>query len=77
MVEDLNALAQGHDQAHVMFDDKDAAVETLANLEDAANELCRLAFVEASGGLVEKKELRPRGKRAEDPQPPFVSVRQC
>jgi hypothetical protein len=69
-------LRDAHDEVHVVLDQEHGD----AGLLDAANdlaELMRLLRVEAGSRLVEQQQLRLRGKRAGDLEPPLQAVRQA
>src|SRR5512132_174761 len=55
-VQDVNALADAHDERHVMLDDQDGQVEVLPQPPDQRAELAHLLVVEAPGRLVEQQE---------------------
>src|SRR5439155_1939497 len=60
---------------HVVLDEKNGQIETVADLVNLRHQLDRLAGVESRGRLVKQKELRMRGQRACDLQSPLIAVR--
>src|SRR3569833_3250491 len=74
-VEHGDPVADAHDQAHVVLDQQDGTAR-VADLLAALLESLLLGGVHPRRGLVEQQQLRIRGQRAGDLQPPLVTVRQ-
>src|SRR6478672_5664286 len=73
VVEHGDAVAQAHDELHVVLDQEDGA----AVAADAVDELAQhhlLGGVHAGGGLVEGDELGIGGERPGDLEAPLVAV---
>ena len=69
MVEHLDAVAQLHDQPHVVLDDEHAERARVPDRSaSAATSSSDSRLVEPGGRLVEEQEARPQGKRACDPE---------
>ena len=72
-MEHRDAVADAHDDVHVVLDEEhgDAGV---ADPADEVHELDALGRVHAGRGLVEEEQLRLRGERPGDFEPPLVPV---
>src|SRR5205823_11017149 len=57
----VHAVAQAHEQWHVVLDDEDGAVELVPDAAKKWTERLGLALGDAGGGLVEEEQLR-RGR---------------
>ncbi len=76
MVQHLDAVADFHDQRHVVVDQEDARTVVVTHGTDNGREGRHLRFGEPGGRLVEKHEARLRRECAGDPEPPLVAVRE-
>ena len=76
VVEDGDAVADPHDDAHVVLDEEDREAELVAELRDQARHLGGLVGVHAGRRLVEEQELRLARERARDLEAPLVAVRE-
>ena len=75
LVENLDAVADAHDQRHVVVDEEHARVVLVAHRADDLRERRNLGLRKSGGGLVHEDEARLGGERACDPEPPLVAVR--
>ena len=76
VVEHADALADAHDQAHVVLDEHHGDLELVADFDDAVHQFLGLVGVHARGRLVQQKQRGVRGQRAHDLQAPLRAVGQ-
>src|SRR5437899_3830871 len=76
LAEDVDPVAELHDQTQVVLDDEYAAAALRAHALDLRADCVGLRFVHPRGRLVEQEEARARGQRASDLEPPLVAVRE-
>ena len=76
LVEHADAVADRHDQRHVVVDEEHSRIVVVANRADDVCELGNLGLGQSRRGLVEQDEARVRRERPRDPEPPFVAVRE-
>src|SRR5438034_3771748 len=72
--EHLDALAEVHDQVHVVLDDDHGETIALADLVDEAEDAARLAGVHPRGRFVEHEKTRPGGEGPHQLQPALVAI---
>ena len=53
-VQDADALADAHDQLHVVLDQHDGDLERVPDLDDILHQLRRLRGIHARGGLIQQ-----------------------
>ena len=75
MVQDDDAVAQAHDQGHVVFDDQQGNAQAQEFLHQG-HEVLGLPGVEAGGRLIHEQELRLLGQGPGNFQAPLVAVGQ-
>src|SRR5882724_10996087 len=75
-VDDVNALAGAHDDAHVVLDQQDPAAERHGYLADESHEIVALRIREPGCGLVEQHELRRRRQGAGDTDAALLAIGQ-
>ena len=76
LVEHVDAVADVHDQRHVVVDQEHAGAVVVAHGADDGGEGRHLGLGQAGRGLVHEHEARVGGERAGDPEPPLVAVRE-
>ena len=76
VVEHGNALADAHDDLHVVLDEQNGEAEFLLREPDQLHQLAFLRRVHAGGGFVEQEQLRPRRQGADDFEAALVAVGQ-
>ena len=76
LVEHVDAVADLHDQRHVVVDQQHAGAVLVAHRADDRGELGHLRLREAGGRLVHQDEARLGRERARDAEPPLVAVRE-
>ena len=76
-VQHRDALADAHDQIHVMLDQQDGDVELVPDAADDLHQLGGLGGVHAGGGLVQQQQLGAGGQGADDLQPALGAVGQA
>jgi hypothetical protein len=74
MRQNLDAVAQVHDQVHVVLDDDHREREASPDPVDQAQKGLRLSRIHSGGGLVEHQEAGARRERAHQFEPPLVAV---
>ena len=73
-VEDLDSVADAHDEAHVVIDDDDrAARRRVSDSSSRSRRLVGLAVVQTRGRLVEQQHRGPADERSRDLDPPLVA----
>ena len=77
VVDDLDALADVHDQGHVVLDQQNGHAEAVPDGMDAGEKLRRLRGVHAGGGLVQKEHLHIRGQGPGNLQLPLPAIGQA
>ena len=77
VIEHGDALADAHDDLHVVLDQQHGDLKLVLDEADEPRQLHLLGRVHAGGGFVEQQQLRLRGQRADDLQPPLVAVGQA
>src|SRR5581483_7049284 len=75
-VEDVDPVADLHDQRHVVVDQEHARLALVADEPDDGGELRHLGLGQAGGGLVHQDEAWRRRERARDAEPALVAVRE-
>ena len=75
LVEHLDAVADVHDQRHVVIDEEHAGVVLVAHRAHDLGERRHLRLGETGGGLVHEHEARLGRERTRDAEPTLVSVR--
>jgi hypothetical protein len=76
LVEDVDPVADAHDQRHVVVDQQDARTVLVAQRTHHRRERRHLRLGQPRGGLVEQHESRLGGERACDAEPSLVAVRE-
>ena len=74
LLEHLNAIAQFHDQGHVVLDHEDAAAKLAPDFGYRGGKLSRFLFAHASGGLIKKQIFWTGSERSRDADPSFVAI---
>ena len=72
-----DALADAHDDFHVVLDEQHGDAEFFLGEPDQLHQFDLLRRVHAGGGFVEQQQLRPRGEGADDFEPALVAVGQA
>ena len=75
-IEHDDALAEAHDELHVVFDDQEREVEAGADVADHRHQLLGLLRVHPGGGLVEDEQVGLGGQRPGDLQAALLPVGQ-
>ena len=75
MVQDHDAVAEAHDQGHVVFDDQQGGPQAPQLLQQD-HEVLGLPGIEAGGGLIQQQQLRPQSQGPADLQAALVAVSQ-
>src|SRR5215212_3797354 len=76
VIEDMDTIAQSHDQAHVMVDDQDAATTPLADALEGRQQDLDLGVVETGSWLIKKQEARIGCQGSGDFNSPLLPLRQ-
>ncbi len=76
VVEDRDAVADPHHDAHVVLDEQDREPELGSQAADERGQLAGLAGVHAGGRLVEQEQLRTGRERTSDLEATLVAVRE-
>ena len=76
LIEHMDAVAEPHDDRHVVFDQQHAAVQAAADVADDLPQLVALALVEAGCRLIQQQEARTHGERTGDADTPLFPERQ-
>ena len=74
-VEHGDALADPHDQTHVVLNEEDSDLEGVPDLDDVLHELGGLGGVHAGGGLVQEEQTGIGCQGPDDLQPALGAVR--
>jgi hypothetical protein len=74
VVEDGDALGDGHDQAHIVLDQHHGDTQVVAQAADQLGGRAGLIGVHAGGGLVEQDQLGVAGEGAGDLEAALVAV---
>ena len=75
-IQDLHAIGDIHDDAHVMFDHQDGDAEFVANVEHEAGDVFGLFLVHAGDHFVQQQQLRLASERAGELHPFLLPVGQ-
>ena len=75
-VEHADALADAHDQVHVVLDEHNGDLEGVPDLDDVLHQLGGLGGVHAGGGLVQQQQGGVGGQGPDDLQAALGAVRQ-
>ena len=76
VVEHSNALADAHDDLHVVLNEKNGEAKFFLRESDKLHELDFFRRIHSGGGFIEQKKLWPGGERAHDLETSLVAVRQ-
>ena len=76
MIEHENALADPHDDLHVVLDQQHGDLELVLDEADQTRERLFLGGIHPGGGLVEQQQFWLGRQRPHDLQPALVAVRQ-
>src|ERR1035437_9952982 len=74
VVQHDDALADAHDDLHVVFDNEDGEVEAGADGLDGVHEVAFFGGVHAGGGLIQEEDFGAGGQGAGDFQAALVAI---
>ena len=77
VIQDGDALADTHDDAHGVFDEEDGEFEFLVNALDKLHEFGFFGGVHAGGGFIEEKQARLCGEGADDFEATLFAIGQA
>ena len=76
-IQHRDALADAHDQAHVMLDQQHSDVELIADAADGLGQLSGFRGVHTRGRLIQQQQLGAGGQRTHDLQTALCAIGQA